>query len=285
MGVSRSRTPEIALKQKWALARRHKRLGRYREALAGFLFVFDKSRQHPSSIGTRLSFLLSEIAELGAVYPKALEEIRHRRNALEDLIRNGNAGREEVIELEALNEHLNEQTRSIRFYDTHIKNGTKCKHLSKMYIEINWQLFAVNGRHKELSPVIRRLAYSISSALARYKLLLDYRIDEMASEENDPRDKDKDTNGRTIAYFVNKGILLYEVLLSDKRYKTSERLKAWLLRFKFDAATYADLVRAALKLGEFDLAKSLYGEASKWFHENELDTTKKAIEEFQKMNK
>jgi thiol-disulfide isomerase/thioredoxin len=74
--------PEQLAKARYSLGKALANKGENAEALTEFLWCFDTGmRQAPSYSGVRVSFLLSDIAKLGASYPPALDALRARRDA------------------------------------------------------------------------------------------------------------------------------------------------------------------------------------------------------------
>ena len=72
---------EKQAKSRFDLGRELARKGENAEALAEYLWCFDVGmKQAPSYAGVRVSFLLSDIASLGAHYPPALDALRARRD-------------------------------------------------------------------------------------------------------------------------------------------------------------------------------------------------------------
>ena len=107
-------------------------MGKYEEALTEYLWCFDEGmKQNLAYAGVRLSFLLSDIARLGAAYPPALEAMRKRRDAARERIVS-EAPQDAssrltfdiqklmdrpVLDYVALNRELGEKEKSLALYD------------------------------------------------------------------------------------------------------------------------------------------------------------------------
>ena len=95
------------------------RNGQYAEALAEFLWCYDKGMKLIGSYaGVRNSYLTSSIAKLAKVYPPALAALQERRDAAERRIVAEPAERDAVMDYCALNRALDENDRSLVVFDT-----------------------------------------------------------------------------------------------------------------------------------------------------------------------
>lgn len=100
-------------------ARASAQAGRSAEALQDYLWCFDTGMPRVSDYrGVRVSFLLSNIAELGKTYPPALEALRERRDAAERRVVSDAADREALKDYCALNRELGETDRSLVVFDS-----------------------------------------------------------------------------------------------------------------------------------------------------------------------
>jgi hypothetical protein len=102
-------------------ARELVRLGKHEEALKDLLWCYDEGmKDHPEFVGVRVSFLPSQIAELGKTYPPALDALRERRNAAEALVKEtGGAWNHSfaLMELASLNHVLGNDAANLLLYD------------------------------------------------------------------------------------------------------------------------------------------------------------------------
>ncbi len=102
-------------------ARELTRLGKHEEALKDLLWCFDEgAKGNPAFVGVRLSFLLSQIAELGKAYPPALDALRERRDAAKTraMKTKGSSNYETaVMEWVSLNHSLGEDAANLELYD------------------------------------------------------------------------------------------------------------------------------------------------------------------------
>lgn len=92
--------------------------GNWEAALVEFLWCYDEGMVRVASFaGVRGSFLVSEIARLGAKYPPALAALRERRDRAEQLMLAGTNERGAAMEFAALNAALGETARNLAAYD------------------------------------------------------------------------------------------------------------------------------------------------------------------------
>lgn len=91
--------------------------GNHAEALKEYLWCFDEGSRDPGFAGVRVSFLLSEIADLAKEFPAAREALLSRRDVAEAAVLAGGASASTVFELASLNTHLGEQEKNLALFD------------------------------------------------------------------------------------------------------------------------------------------------------------------------
>lgn len=106
---------EQQAKARYDLGRELSQKGKDAEALAEFLWCFDTGMKSPSSYsGVRVSFLLQDIAILGAHYPPALDALRARRDGVGRTL----AGdRDAAADFGAINHYLGEDNLTLEAFD------------------------------------------------------------------------------------------------------------------------------------------------------------------------
>jgi TonB family protein len=105
---------EKQAKARYDLGRELSQRGENAEALTEFLWCFDVGmKQAPSYGGVRVSFLLSDIAELGAHYPPALDALRTRRD--NDRARLSD-DRSAAVEFGGINHYLGEDNATLEAF-------------------------------------------------------------------------------------------------------------------------------------------------------------------------
>ena len=94
--------------------------GEYEAALEEYLWCYDDGGNgHPEFTGVRGSFLLTQISQLGKVYPPALDALRERRNDVEERIDREGVGTQMgmlAMQLAILNHTLGDDDRNVQLY-------------------------------------------------------------------------------------------------------------------------------------------------------------------------
>lgn len=112
-GSGRNVNPLIRLDR----GRQLRKQGNDAEALKEFLWCFDEGSRDPAFAGVRVSFLLSEIADLAKTYPPARDALLSRRDSTEKAVLAGNASPSTAFELATLNGALGEPSRNLEVFD------------------------------------------------------------------------------------------------------------------------------------------------------------------------
>ena len=111
-------TDQDKVKARYDLGKNLAQQGKDAEALAEFLWCYDEGMVQVASFrGVRNSFLLGDIAELGARFPPARAALVERRNRLQaDFLANQD-GRSAPHDLGALNRELGEDDKTLALFD------------------------------------------------------------------------------------------------------------------------------------------------------------------------
>ena len=100
------------------LGNAYREMGQDEAALKEYLWCFDEGEQHEESLhGVRLSFLLSDIEELGRRYPPAMTALLERRQRAEERIVDGSAEYDDIAVFSSINRTLDEDQSTIALYD------------------------------------------------------------------------------------------------------------------------------------------------------------------------
>ncbi|HEU4768420.1 MAG TPA: hypothetical protein VFS77_13645 [Pyrinomonadaceae bacterium] len=81
------------------------------------MFVFDNSRHVAAYGGVRLSYVPSEIAQMGQAYPAAIQALQSRRDENEKQVLAAKGDFDVIHKLTSLNEYLNQPERNIALLD------------------------------------------------------------------------------------------------------------------------------------------------------------------------
>src|SRR6185503_2215938 len=91
--------------------------GKFEEALDRHVWFHEHALEvRPSYYGVRLSYALSDWAELGKVYPKALETLKGIRDEKASRLLTGQTDRHLFHDVESINDHLNESVATVELF-------------------------------------------------------------------------------------------------------------------------------------------------------------------------
>lgn len=225
---------------------------RYEEALEHYLWCFDQGLEHrPSYAGVRLSFLLSDIVQLGKKHPQALAELRKRRDAGKESLLDGTASFEQAAEFSAIDRVLGEDRLTLEVYDKlasvepRTVDGRRTNPRATLFREI-----------KKLLLADRRYADFLAGAgepEGYYNSLLEfYRMAYGSRTKDDP---DLTSFGRR--NHVEEASGLYEALLGAHRDDAATRIQEHVLEFDASRGTYDVLAKSARRAGRAEIAEKL----------------------------
>jgi hypothetical protein len=90
---------------------------RYEEALDHYVWFHEHALEHDEALyGVRLSFALASWDELGKAYPRAVEVLTEIRDRKTERLRTGEGNRDLFNDVEAINQHLNEDEATYRLF-------------------------------------------------------------------------------------------------------------------------------------------------------------------------
>jgi len=106
---------QTAIQERINEAQKKRAAGKMEEALADYLWAYDKALDSPSNAFVQI--LSGLIASFGQQYPPALEALRGRRDAVEERLRANDRDRTAAYALAATNRDLKEDARTLMAYD------------------------------------------------------------------------------------------------------------------------------------------------------------------------
>ena len=231
--------PMARMKYADALAQK----GRDAEALAEDLWCFDHGLQaSPSFAGVRLSFLLSDIKNLGVRYPAAEKALEARRDERQAKVLAGTADEQTTVDLVGLNDALGQKEKNLVLFD--LIPATNALHSSFAALIMDQLLEA------------RRYADVLGGQDARANFGKQVaRVNQMLTslpKDNPRREQMEDSLRR---FTVVRGTHLFEALAGLKRNEEARNLAQDILKFDSSAATHTTLAKAADRAGNADLAQ------------------------------
>ena len=106
---------QTAIQERINEAQKKRAAGKMEEALADYLWAYDRALDSPSAVFAQI--LSGLIASFGKQYPPALEALRGRRDAVEERLRANDRDRTAAYALAATNRALKEDARTLIAYD------------------------------------------------------------------------------------------------------------------------------------------------------------------------
>lgn len=238
--------------------------GKNEEALKEYLWCFDHGLEHNMAYtGVRLSFLLSEIGQLGRQYPPALDELRKRRDSAEKAVLDpkksdnhlggfgmmGGAEAQRAMEVASLNRTLGDDQRTLVIFDK-LADRQDASRLRKMML------------HEVLDPLIEARRYDdVLVAVGDPMTEINSRIDsynrsvEMFKSRKVAGGGGPDKSYK--AYLTKEFGKYYECLLGAKKPKKAAKVADRMLGFDASEATFVDLIRHATRAGDIQTAREL----------------------------
>ena len=164
--ADRPKITEEELDTHFELARSLAQEKKFEQALKEYLLVFDNSRDVAKYGGVRLSYVPSEIASIGRVYPPAILALQSRRDEREKLVLAAKADFDVLHELTSLNEHLNEPERNLVLFDKLKTLGPAYSDLREDMLRLIWEQLAAARRYDDLKDTVDELAKQVASQIA-----------------------------------------------------------------------------------------------------------------------
>ena len=218
-----------------AFARTLQEKGKPEEALKEYLWCFDEGATHdPSFVGVRLSFLLSDIAQMGQDYPPALAALRQRRdNARKDILADKEVS-SRAMDFAAINSALEKAADTLALYDQLKKEKPKSEALPVLRDQVTEQLLEKH-RYAEIAEsgdMNKRLDQEFS----RWKEAVDEPAPAQLNE-----DQKKQMAQMRDGYFAGRIGHYYQVLVGLKRTADAEKLAQRMLKLAPTSNTYNEL--------------------------------------------
>lgn len=234
--------------------------GRLEEALENYLWCFDHGLEHSRAFaGVRLSFLLSEIVDLGRELPRALEELRKRRDEAKALLLVGEASLDQITAFGSINEYLGDARLTLEVWDA--LKEVEPKRVRGVRVDPRRVLFKdvldLLFEEKRYEDVVtggddpqKMLEFEIGQIEMQHSITRYLELPEGLEIPGGMEDLDQFFK-RSIA---EKGGKYYEALLATKRDAQAESLARRLLAFDDSRATRDELRERAESAGRPEVA-------------------------------
>jgi hypothetical protein len=247
--------------QKLAQARQLAASGENEEALECYLFAFDNGRFVDGWGGVRLSYIPSEIAQLGQKYPLALEALRQRRDTREKMISEGETDFDVVSEWTAINQYLRESNRELEVLAKLQKSGKLVESVKERIIDSNFDQLLREKRYDVLGEFLNDFGRSFFHKIFHYE---DMKLFPKRGPRNwDPATAMEHWKGS----MREEGAQVFEVALGANNERAADEIARRLLLHCNDVVAYGNLLHAAFRAGKkkkaHDLLKQAKGQLSK----------------------
>lgn len=265
------------LDRRFKLARSLAQEKKFEEALKEYLFVFDNSREVSGYAGVRLSYVPSEIADIGRVYRPALVALQTRRDEREKLVLAAKADFGVIHELTSLNRYLDGPERHIALFDKLKTMGPAYAEVREDLMTLIWEQLVEAKRYSDLKDKIDHLAKRVANQIAESAI------------NNDFPDKSALSSPQYLEFLresvIDDGGAVYETLLALGMTEKANKLAKWMLTFSSDGEMYARLITSALNVNRTDVAADLIDRATKTLkREADLRLVREAANRLPKTN-
>lgn len=252
-----------ALENARALARESK----FEDALTAYSKLFEEGRDTSPFIGARLSYVLSDMAELGKVYEPALRALLNFREAHEQSIRLGQSDDLVREEWTALCQYT-DVNRQIEFYDSLESEPNKNEEVVTIVRRIIWHELIERKRYDEFSP--SELA-TFLKAIAQYagptlspNSILKKAMPEMLDFPDFSESIAKQT--------IQQCAAIYECAIGLNKQSIAKKALKLATYYERTGRAYSFFVNAAYRAGNNSNAQKLIDEAKSTLPENEFKT-------------
>jgi thiol-disulfide isomerase/thioredoxin len=232
--------------------------GKYEEALTQYLWCFDHGAEHDASYaGVRLSFLVSEIGELGTRYPPAKKALEERRDAAETALFSEKGAPANAAELFALNDALKASDRNVAAWE----RLTKEKRYDSSMRLVVW-------RHV-VAPLVQKQRYADAVAAggdlegkARWEIQMAKAMPQLGkavakSRESNDVDLDEIAATTGVHLTVSEVGRYYEAAVGAHQAKMADGIAQQLIAFSPTYPTYVELIDRATRAGDLDAARAM----------------------------
>lgn len=236
--------------------------GQYKEALEEYLWCFDRGPQYSERFqGTRLSTLLQDLSRLGYYHEAAVEAMKTRRDAAEQLISDAVEAviADKTIDLEAepvlaavddlraLNRELRERSKTSAMFDEMLKHGDKTVVLREHLLPHLLAGFIEDREYKVVMNSVRSVPDQIQKHIERSNKLL----------EDAKRYSDHSYVDYLKEEWVKDGGMYFEAALGTGKTKTARAIAKKLVELDPVKETYIRLIEHAVRAENYKAARWL----------------------------
>lgn len=215
---------------------------KYERALEAYLFAFDYSRFVSGWGGVRLSYIPSEIAQMGKVYPLAKTALVQRRDARERLILAGETDYDLVAEWTSINHYLGESVRELDVLKSLKNIGKDSEKLKERIVDSNFEYLLEQQEYSLLSLYINQFGRKFLNSIFHYETEI-----MLPGSGPWPPERMKEYWKEIIR---KEGAQVYEVALGSKNGRIADEIAQRVLTYCNDAKSFIALTKAADRAGQ-----------------------------------
>ncbi|EKD26664.1 MAG: hypothetical protein ACD_79C01077G0002 [uncultured bacterium] len=246
-------------------ARQYAKTGDFENALNDFIWVFEQSRDVEEYGAVRLSFVLSELSELIAKYPKALEELTKLRNFVRIKFNEPQINFLDIQELAALNKYMKKYDDSFLLF----------KELAAR------KDAAIDSRYDLIDIVLSDLEMERDNSgtlplLYNALDLIKVELNDIKVREPEPESDDEDWIMYLTSRTVKSAAKIYSLLLIFNKTDDAGLLKNSLIEVSPTVETYIEIIKSIKYTSNSDVIKRLMEEAKTTLSEEEVSAIEEA---------
>jgi thiol-disulfide isomerase/thioredoxin len=243
--------------------------GKHEEALAEYLWCFDHGNENRSNgyAGVRLSFLLSEIVQLGRRFPPAIKALEERRDKAEASLFAGKGTFDDAAEFTALNRVLEAKGRTLTAFDRLKKEGHVDPMMNLVFLPEIAPALTEAKRYQDLLDAVGDADNAVKTKISLTEAALKIGEEHESAEE--------------MAQFMREHVVeecsySYEALLGTKQDDKASKIAERLTTFAPYASSYAILIQRALHADAVEAARSLADRGRKALPDKERKALERA---------
>jgi hypothetical protein len=242
---------QAKLKQARELAKKEN----HAAALECYLFAFDNGMAVNGWGGVRLSYIPSEIAELGERYPAAKAALTLRRDAREKLIHGGEKDFNTLLEWISLNRYLKDQERELDLLQDLEQRGLLDEKTKDQIINSNFERLLAAKRYDVLSEYLDHFGHNFMLQIFHYERAA------LFQEKYKREDQSMSYADYFRSHLSDEGAKVFELALGTKKEFQADEIAKRVLLHCNDAEAYHKLIDAAARAGRKNMGRQLLKQA------------------------
>lgn len=240
----------------------------YAGALEAYLFAFDNGKAVSGWGGVRLSYIPAEIARLGKKYPPAKLSLQVRRDAREQLLRDGENDFDVVMEWLCINRYLGEKDRELELLKDLQQRGILGEKLKRQVIDSNFEKLLEEKRYNMLAEYFDEFGNKFMMQIFTFEL-----------EAHFPEKYKRKGRSESMPDFWKNHILadgakVFELALGLRKDLQADEIAKRVLWLCSDVESYALLTAAALRAGRKNKTPELLRMAKTNLSKEDYETLK-----------